>query len=181
MLSSSGIPFSRLMVPAMVPSHRWYPERADHSWQRLLERDLRVFAQPKYAMSRSLEAWVCSLGVRGRSLVVLPAHFGRLRGLSHEAFAPVGRVAANEAADNVVYKIFQRLPEFQEADSYCSSFDKHARCGRYGETTKRDYSKEWRMMSANSWSKTVITLSLGREWLSIMPCYPPLVFEPHAR
>lgn len=52
--------------------------------------------------------------------------------------------------------------------------------GRYGETTERDYSKKWRMMSANSWSKTVITLSLGREWLSKMPCYPPLVFEPHA-
>lgn len=81
-------------------------------------------------MSLSVEARVCSLGVRGRSLVVLPAHFGRLRGLSHDASAPVAKVAANEAADNAVYKIFQRVPEFQEADSYCSSFDKHALCGK---------------------------------------------------
>lgn len=117
---------------------------------------MRVSAQPKYAVSLSLEARVCFLAVRGRSLVTLLAHFGRSRRLSHDAFAPVARVAANEEADNVVYKIFQRLPSSRRQAVIVLVLISMHGVGRYGETTERDYSKEWRMMSANSWSKTVI-------------------------
>lgn len=43
--------------------------------------------------------------------------------------------------------------------------------GKYGKTKERDYSKEWRLMNGNSWSKTVIFLDASAA--KIISYYPP--------